>query len=135
MNVRHAAWRLEPEEDLGRGLEARLGGEDYAAGWVVAVVGSLCEARLRYADQPESTLVGGPLELVSLSGTLSPDGVHLHASVADQSGRMRGGHLGYGCRVRTTVEIVCALSSAPGLVFRRVHDERTGFRELRIGDA
>ena len=47
VNVRHAAWRLEPDEDLRRGLEARLGGEDYAAGWVVAVVGSLCEARLR----------------------------------------------------------------------------------------
>ena len=50
-------------------------------------------AVLRYADQSAGSETGGPLELLMLSGTLSADGAHLHASVADERGAVRGGHL------------------------------------------
>jgi uncharacterized protein len=64
-----------------------------------------------------------------LSGTLSPDGAHLHGSVADSQGQVRGGHILPGCLVRTTAEVVIAL--LPGWEFRRELDVATGFRELQ----
>ena len=132
MSLRYVAWRFAPGDDLRRALERSLAGEAYSAGWVSAAVGSLSEARLRFAGCSESSLLTGALELVSLSGTLAPDGLHVHAGVADARGRMSGGHLDYGCTVRTTMEVVCALCIGD-LAFRRQHDPHTGYRELVVG--
>jgi predicted DNA-binding protein with PD1-like motif len=83
---------------------------------------------LRYAAEPSGTVLEEALELITLSGTLSPDGAHLHASVADARGNVRGGHVMAGCIVRTTAEIVVA--ALPGWEFRRQHDLATGYQEL-----
>ena len=88
---------------------------------------------LRYAAQERGTETIAPLELITLSGTLSPDGVHLHASVADAQGRMTGGHVMPGCIVRTTAEVVIAL--LPEWEFGREVDNQTGFKELVIRHA
>ncbi|TMV54085.1 DUF296 domain-containing protein, partial [Thioclava sp. BHET1] len=83
---------------------------------------------LRFADQTEGEMIGGPLKIVALSGTFSPDGPHLHIAVSDEAGRMTGGHLLAGSPVRTTVELVIGLVS--GLRFLRRADPETGFSEL-----
>lgn len=75
-------------------------------------------------------MLSGDLELLTLSGTLSPDGAHLHASVADAQGRVLGGHVLAGCTVRTTAEVVLAL--LPDWQFSREVDDATGFKELVI---
>ncbi|RYX96631.1 MAG: DNA-binding protein [Comamonadaceae bacterium] len=124
--------RLRPGEDLRDVLALVLKparGDGCEAASVVSAVGSLSRAVLRYAAEPDGTVIEGPLELISLSGTLSPNGVHLHASVADASGRMRGGHVMPGCIVRTTAELVVAM--LPGWAFRRAHDPETGYLELQ----
>ncbi|CAN7377244.1 PPC domain-containing DNA-binding protein [Polaromonas sp. LjRoot131] len=124
--------RLNPGEDLRSTLTkafAQLQAEQQTtAACIISAIGSLSQAVLRYADQPNGTVLQEPLELLTLSGTLSPDGVHLHASVATARGEMRGGHVMPGCIVRTTAEIV--LAPLPGWVFTREHDARTGFKEL-----
>jgi predicted DNA-binding protein with PD1-like motif len=124
--------RLLPGDDLRGALERafhQLASEHgIAAACIVSAVGSLSRAVLRYADQGQGSETGGPLELLMLTGTLSPDGAHLHASVADEHGAVKGGHLLPGCIVRTTAEIVIAL--LPGWEFRRELDVATGFREL-----
>jgi predicted DNA-binding protein with PD1-like motif len=122
--------RLRPGDDLRPALEQWTRERAIAAGFVVAAVGSLSVARLRFAGRDEGTRLDGPLELVALSGTLSPDGAHLHASVSDADGRVTGGHLLPGCLVRTTAEIVVGVP--PGVAFARVHDPATGYRELVI---
>lgn len=126
------ALRLSPGEDLRSALTKAFAelraSQGTTAACVISAVGSLSRAMLRYADQPEGTLLAEPLELITLSGTLSPDGVHLHASVATAHGEMRGGHVMPGCIVRTTAEIV--LAPLPGWAFTREHDARTGFKEL-----
>ncbi|MFC5521920.1 PPC domain-containing DNA-binding protein [Polaromonas jejuensis] len=124
--------RLQPGEDL-RGALAAAFDEWHAegggrAGCVISAVGSLSQAVLRYAAEPQGTLLAEPLELISLSGTLSPDGLHLHASVADARGQLRAGHVMPGCTVRTTAEIV--LAWLPGWAFSREHDAQTGSKEL-----
>ena len=124
--------RLGPGDDLRAALEAsfaQLAREHgIAAACIVSAVGSLSQAVLRYADRPAGSESDGPLELLMLTGTLSADGAHLHASVADENGQVKGGHLMPGCIVRTTAEVVIAL--LPGWEFRRELDVATGYREL-----
>lgn len=129
-DARHIALRLHPGEDLRTGIEAAFAATGATAGFVAAAVGSLTRASLRLADRDAATQIDGPLELVALSGTLSPDGPHLHAAVADAAGKMTGGHLLPGCEVRTTVELVLGLLT--NLRFSRPVDPATGYAELRI---
>jgi predicted DNA-binding protein with PD1-like motif len=124
--------RLVPGDDLRVALEALFPQlavtHGIAAACIVSAAGSLSHAVLRYADKPGGSEISGPLDLLMLSGTLSPDGAHLHGSVADSQGQVRGGHVLPGCIVRTTAEVVIAL--LPGWQFRRELDAATGFKEL-----
>lgn len=118
--------RLSPGDDLRRALESLAG--DGRARFVVCGIGSLDGACLRLAAQASGTRLDGAFEIVSLAGSLSRDGAHLHMAVADTSGRVTGGHVAYGNRVRTTVEIL--LADAEGYELGRELDPRTGYREL-----
>lgn len=124
--------RLSPGDDLRLSLEqawaALSASHGVQAGCVVSAVGSLSVAQLRYADAPGATRLKGPLELLTLAGTFSAQGPHLHASVSRADGTVAGGHLLPGCVVRTTAEVVLAL--LPGWQFTREPDAATGFAEL-----
>lgn len=126
--MRIHAIRLTPGQDLMKQL--RVWANDHDAASVLSVVGSLNHANLRFANQPQSTRIDGPLEILSLSGTLSKHGVHLHLSVADGQGKTTGGHLKLGSEVFTTAEIV--LGVYPDLVFDRELDETYGYKELVV---
>ena len=101
--------RLQPGDDLRLALEAWIGKQGESAGCVLLGIGSLSVAKLRLAGQQESTAIRGDLEILSLTGTLSPDGAHLHITVADSTGAVIGGHLCTGSQVRTTAELVLGL--------------------------
>lgn len=125
--------RLHPGQDLRAALEALLAAHGQQAGFVVAGIGSLRVAMLRFAGAPAATALHGDLEILSLAGSLSVDGVHLHIAVSDAQGRVTGGHVGPGCIVRTTAEIL--VSFLPGRRFTRPIDAATGYPELDVGDA
>jgi len=122
--------RLQPGVDLRLDLEAWMGEQQEQAGCVISAVGSLSLAQLRLAGATQATAIHGELEIVSLSGTLSPDGIHLHIAIANSSGTVIGGHLCAGSLVRTTAELVIGL--LPEWQFRRELDPATGYAELRI---
>ncbi|MGR3485479.1 MAG: PPC domain-containing DNA-binding protein [Paracoccaceae bacterium] len=128
--TRHAALRLMPGTDLRAGLEAARATLDASAAAVVACVGSLTHATLRHAGREDGSEHPGPLEIVSLSGTLGAGGAHLHLGVSDARGRMAGGHLLYGATVRTTAEIVLAILD--DLHFARESCAISGYAELVI---
>lgn len=128
--MRVYALRLRPGQDLRRELEKFTKERGIRAGFVVTAVGSLQKASLRLADQSDATGFEGKFEIVSLVGTLTQDGVHLHASISDGTGRTVGGHLVEGCLVYTTAEIV--IGEATGMEFRRETDKSTGYKELTI---
>jgi predicted DNA-binding protein with PD1-like motif len=120
--------RLQPGADLRHALEAALAGQGCAAGFIVSGMGSLGQATLRLAGAAEVLELDGPLEVLTLSGSVAVNGSHLHASLADAQGRVLGGHLGYGCSVRTTAEVLLAL--LPDWHFSREPDAATGYDEL-----
>jgi predicted DNA-binding protein with PD1-like motif len=128
--LRVYAVRLKPHQDLRKALELFARERKLQAGLILTAVGSLERATLRLADQSGATPFGGKYEIVSLVGTLSPDGVHLHLSLSDSTGKTIGGHLVEGCEIYTTAEIVIA--EARGLLFKREQDAGTGYKELKI---
>lgn len=128
--IRLHALRLVPGQDLRTELERLTSLAMIRAGFVLSAVGSLTRVALRYANQKELAVMEGHFEIVSLTGTLGQDGMHLHLSVSDGTGRTWGGHLVEGSTVFTTVELVAG--DAVGLIFHRETDTRTTFKELTI---
>ena len=122
--------RIPAHADLREVLAALPAQNGVNAAFVLQGIGSLSVARLRFAGAPDFTELRGDLEILTLGGSLSPDGPHLHIAVSDASGRVTGGHMGPGCVVRTTAEVLVAL--LPGHRFSRGHDPATGFKELFV---
>lgn len=130
MPLRVHATRLEPGADLRAELVKFARDHHLGAGCILGAVGSVISPRLRLANQKSPTQMEGCFEILSLSGTLSSSGIHLHVMIADSTGQCYGGHLVEGCPVHTTAEIVIAELSA--MTFTREPDPRTGHRELKI---
>ena len=125
------ALRLHPGDDLLECLAAYVKANSLRAAFVVTCVGSLTNARLRFANKPHATELSGHFEIVSLVGTFAGDaGAHLHASISDGDGRVIGGHILPGCLVYTTAEVV--LGEALDLVFSRPTDPATTWAELLV---
>lgn len=128
--ARFLALRLLPGEDLIAGLRAHMVRHGLQAAWIAGAVGSLTHANLRYAAQPDGTLLEGAFEVIALGGTLDPECEHLHLSISDKQGLMRGGHVLPGCRVRTTLELV--VGELEEYRFGRAPCPQSGYEELLI---
>jgi hypothetical protein len=128
------AFRLKPGADLKQSIEAMVTGRSIAAGFVVTCVGGLEQAVVRMAGAtPEAQDIrtfSGNYEIVSLVGTVSVNGTHLHMAFSDKEGIVYGGHLKEGTIVHPTAEIV--LGYEENVEFTRELDEDTGFKELVI---
>ncbi|MGJ7552552.1 PPC domain-containing DNA-binding protein [Variovorax sp. RB3P1] len=120
--------RLNPGDDLRASLDAALKQADAQAAFVVSGIGSLRGASVRFAGAETPARIEGGLEILTLAGSLSPDGSHIHMSVSDGEGRVFGGHAAPGCVVRTTAEILVAVLH--DWQFARTHDALTGYAEL-----
>ncbi|ASC69723.1 Bifunctional protein GlmU [Halomicronema hongdechloris C2206] len=133
MSVQIHALRLHPGQDLRRALGTYAQEEALEAAVIVSAIGSLETAALRFAGQSEAQVLQGPFELLSLAGTLSTHGLHLHGAIANGAGSVCGGHIAAGCVIYTTAEV--AIAALPGYSFRREIDPQTGYRELCINPA
>jgi len=122
--------RLRPGQDLRRALEAAVAERGVQAAFVVSGIGSLSPAVLRLAGATTMLTIRGDTELLTLSGTVAAGATHLHASVSDAQGEVRGGHVAFGCTVRTTAEVLLAL--LPDWHFSREADADTGYDELVV---
>lgn len=128
--VRPHCFRLTRGEDLYLAIEGYARSHGIAAGAVVSGVG--CVSRWEVRDASGVTVRQGyeDVEIVSLMGTVSAAGCHLHVSFSREDLSVFGGHLRPGCIVNTTAEIV--LLELPGLSFAREPDPVTGYDELLI---
>lgn len=123
--------RLLPGQDLLEELKRFAEARQLEAAVILSCVGSTAQTTLRPAGVPKPMVITGEkFEIVSLTGTLSRHGHHLHMSVSNDTCQVFGGHVVVGCIVRTTAEI--AVGIAEGVCFKRPLDKRTGYDELSI---
>ena len=126
--------RLKPGEDLRGGIEQMVKEHNIQAGCILSIVGGIKNAKLRMAGStPEKQTMkewDEPFEIVSGTGTISPDGLHIHVSLSDAIGNVIGGHLRMGCVVAPTAEIV--LLEFDDVQYTRTMDQETGFPELTV---
>lgn len=97
----------------------------------LSLIGAVCSATLGVYDQKQQVYVTwqvtGNLEIISCTGNISlKDGapfLHAHILLADENGKITGGHL-FSDTVIFAGEIeIVALAGAP---FERGHDDTTG---------
>ncbi len=126
--------RLKPGEDIRAAIEAAVRGADCRAAFVIAGIGSLSTAGLRFAGAEQPRRFSGDMEMLSLAGSITFDGAHssshLHMALSTASGEVFGGHVMPGCTVRTTAEVLLAL--LPAWDFSRAPDAMTGYQELVV---
>lgn len=124
------AFRLKPGKDLKKEIELYVKENKIEAGWINCAVGSLTDYNIRFANQPDGSKDSGHFEIVSLIGTVSTNGSHLHISISDSTGKTIGGHLLDSCMVYTTAEIV--IQESKEHVFTREKDGSTPWEELQV---
>lgn len=129
-NITTHVIRLKPGDDLREKIEQYALQNNIGAGWLVTCAGSLAHYNIRYANVENGNTGSGHFEIVSLAGTVSKNGNHIHLSISDSTGQTIGGHLLKGCIVYTTAEIV--LQSTTDLNFKRQKDGSTPWEELQI---
>ena len=128
------ALRLHPGDELMSSLKQCCSENNLRAAYIATCVGSLqaCTLRLANADRDrpnEIKTYDQRFEIVSVVGTISCEGAHIHLGLADATGASIGGHL-ISATVFTTAEIV--LGEVPCITFDRQFDDATGFKELVV---
>jgi uncharacterized protein len=108
--MRAVPLHLEAGSDVRRSLE-QLALDHNAGGFVLSVVGNLSQAAFACPGKSAPTVLAGELEIITLQGTISPDGVHLHLSFSDASCQMWGGHLEHGTLVLRGADLLVGLLS------------------------
>ena len=120
--------RLRENEDLLNVITEKAEQNHVNAGFFFAI-GIIKRAVIGfYKDRKYKQIeIAGPLEVVSCLGNISmrEDGelvAHAHISVADQEGRMFGGHLLAGCPIDATGELV--LVETPEAKLKKVLEKK-----------
>lgn len=124
-------FRLKPNQDLFDSIGTFVVENKIEAGCVLSSVGSLTHATLRLANRSDYNQYEGHFEIVSMTGTVSTNGSHIHVSISDNNGVTIGGHLVSGCKIYTTAEIVLAVFE--DIVYRReLLENDSGYEELAV---
>ncbi len=124
-------FRLTYGCDLRQSIEDFCRNNGITSAVIVTVVGSLYQAVIRLADGHSTVSLNEQYEIVSLTGTVSDNGSHMHIAMAERQGKVLGGHVCYGCLVNTTAEV--AIRSLDGTYrLTRQLDDTTGYNELVI---
>jgi predicted DNA-binding protein with PD1-like motif len=128
--MQNYTFRLTPGQDLFDSIQAFVMEKHVRAGCILSGVGSLRHATLRLANRTFNSEYVGPFEIVSITGTLSVHGSHLHISISDGDGKTLGGHFESGCEIFTTAEIVIAVFK--DVLYKRELAEDSGYEELTV---
>jgi predicted DNA-binding protein with PD1-like motif len=123
-------FRLKSGRDLFEAIQDGVVGKNIEAGCVVSAVGSLTRAVLRFANRDSYSEIDGFFEIVSITGTVSVHGSHLHLSISDRDGKTIGGHMESGCKIYTTAEIV--ILAFNNEVYKREFAEDSEYEELVV---
>src|SRR5437868_15449727 len=124
------AFRLKPGDDLKKGIQSFVTTNNMQAGCITCCVGSLTHYTIRFANRREGSSGSGHFEILSLNGTVSVNGSHLHISLSESEGQTIGGHLLDNNIIYTTAEII--IYELDDLIFTRETDNLTDFKKLKV---
>ncbi|RBW63774.1 DUF296 domain-containing protein [Vibrionales bacterium C3R12] len=127
------AIRLTQGRDLKQAIAELVLDNKISAGSIASCTGCISQLNIRLANADNTLNVCAPFEIVSLTGTLTPNHQHIHISVADSEGKVWGGHLLEGTIVSHTAELI--VHHYPDLMFSREHDASTGYTELLVSSS
>ncbi len=97
--------KLSSGSDLRLSLE-KVGIQSSKSGFVIGVVGNLSKACFQCPGRSKPTVLEGNLEIITLNGTVTKNGVHLHLSISDSDCNVWGGHLEPGSVVLKAVDLL-----------------------------
>lgn len=124
-------FRLKPQQDLFDSIEEFVKQNNIEAGCILSSVGSLTHATLRLANRNYYNDYEGHFEIVSMTGTVSIQGSHIHVAISDGDGVTIGAHLVSGCTIYTTAEIV--LLELDDVIYKReMYENDSGYEELVV---
>jgi predicted DNA-binding protein with PD1-like motif len=124
-------FRLKPQQDFFDSIEEYVKKNHIQAGVILSAVGSFTHATLRLANKSTYNEFDGHFEIVSITGTVSIHGSHLHISISDGEGKTIGGHLVSGCKIYTTAEVVIA--EFEDVIYKReMYENDSGYEELVV---
>ncbi len=126
-------FRLKSGQDLFDSIQSFVNEKQIKAGCVVSSVGSLRRAVLRFANNDSYSELERFFEIVSITGTVSIHGSHLHIAISDGEGKTIGGHMESGCVIFTTAEVV--ILAFDDSIFKRETAEDSGYEELVVYNA
>lgn len=124
------AFRLTRGKDVKQEIIAYCKKKNIEAGVIISAVGCIQHLHIRLAEAKDYIDKDECYEIVSITGTVSKDDVHIHISVSDNTGKTIGGHLKDGTIVDTTCEVV--IYELEDYIFTRELDSMTGYDELLI---
>ena len=123
--------RLEKGEEIVSQLEEIFNKEGINAGFFLGL-GAVSEAKLGHyslaTKEYREKVFDRPLEIASLKGTITREGIHPHVCLSDKDMEVYGGHLAEGT-VSATCEVVVVPMSGN---LKRYHDEEIGLDLLNI---
>ena len=129
--MKNHTFRLKPQQDLFDSIQDCVNAHNIEAGCILSAVGSLTHATLRLANRDFYTEYDGHFEIVSITGTVSVHGSHIHVAISDGDGATVGGHLVSGCKIYTTAEIV--ILELDDVVYKReLYENDSGYEELVV---
>jgi len=131
--MRQLSFRIKEGELFRETIVSRCTEERVKAGVVLSAVGGFQKLFLRMPILPNQEKhnvkeLDGPFEIVSISGTISPNDCHIHVSASDREGVCVGGHLKEGTTVKNTAEVVIGIFD--DITFERNFDPDTGYEEF-----
>lgn len=130
MNYMMYVFRLTKGMDLKNSIIKYCEEKNIKAGIIGCCVGCCDEVHFRLAGGEKFYHNKRDYEIVSMTGTISEDGVHIHVSFSDDEGVTVGGHLTEGCIVNSTAEM--CIISIDNYKMTREFDTATGYKELIV---
>ena len=124
------AFRLTRGNDLKKEIIDYCKKHSIEAGVILSGVGCIKHLHIRLAEAKDYIDKEECYEIVSITGTVSKDDVHIHISVSDNTGATIGGHLKDGTIIDTTCELV--IYELSDYIFSREPDKETGYEEVAI---
>jgi len=99
------AVHLPAGADVRHSLE-QIAQQHNGTGFVLSVVGNMSQACFACPGRQAPSVLTGELEIITLQGTISPEGVHLHLSFSDGECQVWGGHLEHGSLVLKGADVL-----------------------------